>query len=143
MNRLKDIITAFTGVTGGFIASLFGGWDSAITTLVIFMTMDYASGLMLAGVFHKSTKTENGALDSKAGFRGLCRKGMILLVVLVAARLDLVLGTSFIRDSVTIAFIANETISLLENAALMGVPYPSALKNALELLQKKENNPKD
>ena len=101
------------------------------------MALDYAAGLIVAGVFHKSQKTENGALESKAGFKGLCRKGMILLVVLIASRLDLTLGSTFVKDSVVIGFIVNETISLLENAGLMGVEYPAALRNALELLRKK------
>lgn len=101
------------------------------------MGVDYATGLIVAGVFHKSEKTENGALESRAGWKGLCRKGVSLLVVLVACRLDMIMGSNFIRDATVIAFIANETISIIENAGLMGVPVPSVITKAIEVLKKK------
>ena len=124
------------GVIGGFIASLFGGWDAALVSLMIFMGIDYVTGLIVAGVFNNSEKTENGSLESRAGWKGLCRKGATLLVVLVACRLDLVMGSNFIRDAVVIAFIANETISIIENAGLMGVPIPAVVIRAIEILKK-------
>ena len=76
-------------------------------------------------------------LESRAGWKGLCRKGVTLLVVLVACRLDLVMGSSFIRDAVVIAFIANETISIIENVGLMGVPIPEVIVRAIEVLKQK------
>ena len=124
-------------MVGGVIASLFGGWDAALVTLMIFMGIDYVTGLIVAGAFHNSEKTENGALESRAGWKGLCRKGVTLLVVLVACRLDLVMGSNFIRDAVVIAFIANETISIIENAGLMGIPIPAAIMRAIEILKNK------
>ena len=124
-------------MVGGVIASLFGGWDAALVTLMIFMGIDYVTGLIVAGVFHNSEKTKNGALESRAGWKGLCRKGVTLLVVLVACRLDLVMGSNFIRDAVVIAFIANETISIIENAGLMGIPIPAAIMRAIEILKNK------
>ena len=66
--------------------------------------------MCIRGRFDNSGKAENGALESRAGWKGLCRKGVSLLVVLVACRLDLITGTNFIRDAVVIAFVANETI---------------------------------
>ena len=125
------------GVVGSTVAAAFGGWDAAMITLVSMMVIDYLTGVLVAGVFHNSPKTENGALESKAGWKGLCRKGMTLLIVLVAARLDIILGTGFIRDAVIIGYIANETISIIENAGLMGVPIPEAIKKAIEVLQQK------
>lgn len=134
---MKTGICAAIGSIGGLIAGFFGGWSAALTTLVIFMAIDYFSGLTVAGIFHKSNKTENGALESKAGWKGLCRKGMTFLIVLVACRLDIVIGTSYIKDAVCIAFIANETISIIENAGLMGVPIPKVITNAIDLLKQK------
>lgn len=125
------------GVVGGIVASLFGGWDAALITLMIFMGIDYLTGLIVAGVFHASEKTENGTLESRAGWKGLCRKGVSLLVVLVACRLDVVMGSNFIRDAVVIAFIANETLSIVENAGLMGVPIPAVIVRAIEVLKQK------
>jgi toxin secretion/phage lysis holin len=133
---MKEGICTVIGVIGSSIAALFGGWDAALVTLIIFMGIDYFTGLIVAGVFHNSTKTENGALESKAGWKGLCRKGVTLLIVLVACRLDLVMGSNFIRDAVVIAFIANETISIIENAGLMGVPIPSVIVKAIDVLTK-------
>lgn len=136
--RLK--LLTFIGVIGGWIASMFGGWDAALTTLIMFMAVDYFTGLIVAGVFHKSEKTANGMLESRAGWKGLCRKGVTLLVVLVACRLDLIMGSSFIRDAVVIAFIANETISIIENAGLMGIPIPAVITKAIEVLKNKAEN---
>ena len=134
---MKILITTTLGVIGAFIASLFGGWDAALTTLVIFMAIDYATGLIVAGVFHKSPKTQSGALESRAGWKGLCRKGMTLLIVLIACRLDLVMNTTFVRDTVIIGYIINETISIIENAGLMGLPIPAVIKKAIEILKNK------
>ena len=140
---MKMKLLTFIGVAGSWIASLFGGWDAALVTLLIFMGIDYVTGLIVAGVFKASEKTENGALESTAGWKGLCRKGVTLLVVLVACRLDLVMGSNFIRDAVVIAFIANETISIIENAGLMGIPIPAVITKAIEVLKSKAESEGD
>lgn len=134
---MKDMICAAIGAIGGYIAAAFGGWSAALTTLCIFMAVDYITGLIVAGVFKKSEKTETGGLESRAGWKGLCRKGVTLVIVLVAARLDLAIGATFIKDGVVIAFIANETISIVENSGLMGVPIPGVIMRAIDVLKKK------
>ena len=128
---------AVCGSAGGLIASLYGGWPQAMTTLMIMMAADFISGLVCAGIFKKSDKSDSGMLSSRAGWKGLCRKGMVMLVVLVAAQLDILTQTFFIRDSVIIAFIVNEALSILENAALMGLPIPKQLLNALDVMRQK------
>ena len=134
---MKNIICAIFGIVGGFIANAFGGWSAALTTLLIFMGVDYLSGLILAGVFHASPKSEDGTLESYAGWKGLVRKGMTLLIVLIGARLDMLLGVSYIRDAMVIAFCVNELLSIIENMGLMGVPMPEILTNAIEMLKSK------
>lgn len=134
---MKNGICTGIGVVGGFIASMFGGWDSGLITLLLFMGIDYASGLIVAGVFHNSKKTESGTLESKAGWKGLCRKCMTFLFVLIAYRLDLAIGVDYIRDAVIIGFIANELISIVENAGLMGLPLPDAITKAIDVLTAK------
>lgn len=134
---MKEGICFGVGVVGSAIASLFGGWDAALVTLLIFMGIDYLTGLIVAGVFHQSPKSDSGALESRAGWKGLCRKGVTLLIVLVGCRLDVVMGSNFIRDAVVIAFIANETLSIIENAGLMGLPIPAVITKAIEVLKKK------
>lgn len=131
------VIMTVLGAVGGVIASWFGGWDAALQTLVILMLIDYVTGLIVAGVFKKSTKTDSGALESKAGFKGLLRKGVALLVVLIACRLDMLIGTSFVRDAVVIAYCINEILSIVENAGLMGVPIPEPITKAIEILKNK------
>lgn len=132
--NIKEGICTGVGVVGSIIASLFGGWDTGLITLILFMGIDYISGLVVAGVFHKSNKTESGTLESKAGWKGLCRKCMTLLFVLIAYRLDLAIGVSYIRDAVVIGFMANELISIVENAGLMGLPLPDAINKAIDVL---------
>lgn len=134
---MKNAICGIFGMIGGAIASAFGGWSAGLTTLLIFMAIDYISGLVVAGVFHRSPKSEGGALESRAGWKGLVRKGMTLLIVLIGCRLDIMLGIMYIRDALIIAFVINELLSIIENAGLMGVPIPDALKNAIELLRQK------
>ena len=131
------------GTVGSIVASFFGGWTASLSTLLIFMLIDYVTGLIVAGVFHKSKKTDSGALESRAGFKGLCKKCMVLLLVLVGHRLDIAIGTTYIRDAVCIAFVANETISIIENAGLMGIKIPVTLENAIDVLKKKKGADND
>lgn len=137
---MKNTICLIVGTVGSVIASLFGGWSTALTTLLIFILIDYVTGLIVAGVFHKSPKTKTGALESRAGLKGILRKCTMLLFVLVGHRLDLAIGASYIRDAVCIAFILNELISIVENAGLMGLPIPAAISNAIDILKEKNND---
>ena len=138
VSGVKVAICGGIGVVGSVIAEVFGGWDAAMITLVTLMIIDYIMGILVAAVWHKSPKSESGTLESRAGWKGLCRKGVVLLIVLVAARLDIVLGTSnIVRNAAIIGYSANELISIVENAGLMGVPIPSIIQKAIDILQKK------
>ena len=132
---MKETILAALGTVGAIIAHAFGGWSSALTTLCILMCADYVTGILVAAVFHKSPKTENGALDSNIGWRGITKKCMVLLLVFVAHRMDQAIGTTYLKDGVCIAYMVNEIVSLIENAGLMGVPVPEILLNAIEALK--------
>lgn len=134
---MKEYFCTAVGLIGGAIASLYGGWDAALQTLIICMAVDYITGLIVAGVFHASPKTKTGTLESRAGWKGLIRKGETLLIVLVACRLDAVMGSNFVRDAAVIAFVANETISIIENAGLMGLPIPAVIIKAVDILKQK------
>ncbi len=136
---MKEKVCAIIGAVGGAIATAMGGWNTGLQALVIFMAIDYATGLMVAGIFHTSPKTNGGGLESQAGWKGLCRKFVTLLIVLLANQMDVLLGVQYIRDAVIIGFCANEAISILENAGLMGLPIPKAMKEAIELLKQKED----
>lgn len=134
---MKNAICAFVGMVGGLIAEAFGGWDNPLQTLVIFMAIDYISGLLVAALFKRSDKSEDGGLESRAGWKGLCRKGMTLFIVLIAYRLDILIGGSYIRNATIIAFVANEALSIVENAGLMGLPLPKVITDAISMLKKK------
>ena len=136
---MKEYFLIVCGIVGGTISALFGGWNPLLTTLLVAMGVDFVTGLVVAGVFKKSQKTPNGALESNIGWKGIAKKGVTLLIVLIAHRLDLAIGTTIIRDSVVIAFIINEVISITENSGLMGVPVPPPIKRAIEVLKDKEN----
>lgn len=135
--RNSTIFSGIIGLVGAVFTTMFGGWTAGMTTLVLFMGIDYMSGLVVAGVFQNSKKSETGALESKAGWKGLARKCMTLFFVLIAYRLDLLLNTNYIRDAVVIGFCMNELISIVENAGLMGLPLPAVMTKALEVLKSK------
>ena len=132
---IKIFILSGVACVGAAIASVFGGWTGAMTTLVILMFIDYVTGLIVAGVFHNSPKCSGGALSSAVGFKGICRKFVILLIVVVACRVDLLMETNIIRDATCIGFCANELVSITENAGLMGIPLPRKLVEAIEVLR--------
>ena len=137
-------VCAAVGAVGGVIARALGGWDNAVVTLIIFMVIDYAMGIIVAAVFKKSEKSANGGLSSRVCWIGLARKVMTLLFVIIAYRLDVLIGTDYIRTGVIISFCASELISICENAGLMGVPLPSVITKAIDILKSKsEDNDHD
>ena len=138
----KEVIFTTTGIIGAFIAQLFGGWTQGMTTLVILMIVDYIMGILVAAVFGMSKKTEDGKLESRAGWKGLVRKGVTLLIILVATRIDMLMGTTFVRDAAVIGFSANELLSIIENAGLMGIPMPKVITDAMEVLQNRASEEK-
>ena len=132
MERMWNKAVRGLAACGGAIAGMLGGWDPLLRVLVTLMAADYVTGLLVA-VMGKSAKTEYGGLSSKVGAMGLARKGLMLVVVLVAAMMDSVMGTgsAMCRDAACWFYIANEGISILENVGLAGAPYPAKLKQLL------------
>lgn len=139
----KSAVCAVAGAFGALFFRLFGGWSEDILTLIAFMTVDFIMGIILAGVFGKSQKSDSGALESRAGWKGICKKCVTLLCVLIAHRLDVSLDTDYIRTGVVIAFIANEGISVIENAGLMGIPIPDVIIRAIDILKNKNDKDKE
>ena len=144
----KKIVEALAAV-GGAIASFFCGLPSIIWVLLAVMSIDYVTGLA-CGLMGVSPKTDNGGLSSKEAFKGLMRKALILLVVFLAALVDHTVSLSADIEFAAVAgatclwFIASEGMSILENAAAMGVPIPKILLQALEIFRGKgEGKPPD
>jgi toxin secretion/phage lysis holin len=134
---IKDIIFGLAAAAGAAIASFFGGIPEGLLILLALMTCDYMTGLVVAGIYHASPKTKNGRLESRAGLKGLLRKGAILLVVYIAQVIDRLAGVTVVLDAVILWFSLNEILSILENVGLMGVQYPVIITDALEILKRK------
>ena len=138
------VVKIIAGVAGA-IAGLFGEWTTMLTILVVLMATDYISGWIVAWC-GRSPKTEGGGLSSKVGFIGIAKKGFIMILVLLATMLDRAIGnnTYIFQSSLVLYYIANEGLSILENAALLGVKFPEKLKKALEALrEQQEDKPPD
>ncbi len=114
----------------------FGKMDVPLQTLIIFMIIDYITGFIVAWLFKNSLKSPDGKLNSNVGFKGIVKKGMMLGIVVVAYRLDLLASTNVVRNTVITAFIANEVISINENAVLMGIDIPKYLQDIVKNMKK-------
>ncbi len=142
-NEKSTIFCAAAGTVGGAVSAVFGGWDSGIITLIIFMMIDYIMGLITAAIFKKSKKSQNGGLSSYACWVGLAKKICTMAFVIIAHRLDLLIGSDYIRSGVIIAFCASELISICENAGLMGIPLPAVITRAIDILKSKSEDDDD
>lgn len=127
----KEIFNSIIAVIGGILTYIFGGWDTCLIVLVLFITIDYLTGVFNGLIHHK--------LNSQVGFNGILRKSEILMILIVAVLLDRLLnnGTWVFRTLICYFYIANEGISILENIGKCGVPLPPKLLVTLEQLKKK------
>lgn len=135
--KLLDSVKIGIGVMGSYLISIFGEWNTAIKTLIIFMAIDWVTGMAVAMFWKSSPKSKTGALSSQVGFKGLMRKCAILAMVVVGNMLDKATGTDFVRNAVVIAYVTNETVSIIENVGIMGVPIPTVIKNLIDTLKEK------
>lgn len=128
-------LTAFSAVGAALISAL-GGWDSSLQVLIGIMAVDYALGVAIALVWHKSQKSKDGTFESNASLKGLLRKLSALLVVYIAVQLDMLTHTDgYIRTAVIMFFVAHEGFSIIENLGIMGVPLPDVVKNAFAAIK--------
>ena len=140
MTQMKSTLCTAAVCLGGWLSRLYGGWSAALGALICCMVADYITGLTVAGLFHASLKSKQGGLDSRVGWKGLAKKFVTLLIVLVAHQMDVLMATAYIRDAVIYGFAANEVLSILENAGQMGLPVPQALRKALDQLDEKPDH---
>lgn len=136
---LLAIITALGTAAGAYWSNL----DGMVQLLGITMAVDYVLGWMLAVIFKKSPKTDSGGANSSVGFKGLCKKGVMLPIVYLGYAFDQAMGTNMIQMGVILAFLSNELLSITENLGVMGIPYPEAMKKAIDILQNKETTEKN
>ena len=150
MEKAIENLLRVGAATVGTIVGLYGGWNEAMTVLVVMMVVDYIMGCACA-LMGKSPKTETGHFWSKVAAVGILKKGVIMLVVLVAIQLDRAIslggGTAptgvMFQSAATFFYIANEGMSILENAALIGVPVPQRIKRMLEVMREENDDDDD
>lgn len=139
---MKVKFCSIVGVIGSSVMAFVDRGGTALETLVIFKIIDYITGISVAVFFGRSRKTRKGALKSEAGWRGLCKKGMILGFVLIGNRLDILLDTNYVMNTICIGYAMNELISIMENAGLMGIPLPAVIQGIIEVLLDEDSKKK-
>ena len=128
--EFKDIVKYVAAIGGSIVTYLFGGWSALIQILVAFVVIDYVTGVLAAGV--------NGKLNSGIGMRGIAKKVFIFVIVACGHLVDGAVGTSnIVMDAVIYFYIANELISILENAGEIGLPVPDILQKSINTLKDK------
>lgn len=138
-----SVLAAMSAV-GAWAVQALGGWDNSLQTLIAFMAIDYILGILIALVWHKSQKSEDGRFESHASLKGLIRKFSVLIIVFIAVKLDLLLHDSgYVRTAVIMFFIANEGFSIVENLGIIGVPMPEAVKNAFAAIKRQSESHAD
>ena len=126
----QDLFKSLVAACGAVVSYLFGGWNALLGVLLAFVVADYATGVLAAAV--------EGRLSSAVGMRGIARKVMIFVIVAMAHLADTVLGDGhMIRDAACFWYLANELLSIIENAGRIGVPIPPAISRAVEILRGK------
>lgn len=136
MDRIDVIFRTIVAGAGAITGYLYGSWDTLLQVLLIFVIVDYLTGIIAGGA--------NGKLSSKVGFRGILKKVLIFIIVAVAhwvdVAVDVALGenVAIFRNATIFFYLANELLSITENAGEMGVPIPEKLMNAVEILKGKE-----
>lgn len=135
--------TSAVAAAAGFVAGLYGEWTAAMRALLLLMAADYVTGCLCA-LLGRSNKTESGHWLSSAAYKGLLHKGMIMLVILVAAQLDraAAMGASSFKSMAVFYYLSCEGLSIMENVGLLGVPLPPLLRGALEALRQRGEPPK-
>ncbi|MDX8359203.1 MULTISPECIES: phage holin family protein [Bacillaceae] len=114
------------------VTFLFGGWDKLMVILLVFVIIDYVTGMISA--------TIEGSLSSRIGFKGIMQKIFIFALVAIAHLIDLILGEyHFLRDTTIFFYLSNELLSIIENAGRAGVPVPKVLTRAIKLLRDRNN----
>lgn len=135
---MHELFKAFSAVLGGIAGFLWGDLDGLLIALITFICLDYITGIVVGAAQHR--------LNSQISFTGLLRKALILIIIAVAHIIDTqILGgtASVFRSAACGLYIANEGLSILENAGKLGLPMPAKLKNVLEQLRDKNENGDD
>jgi len=130
LDRIVMVVMAVLALIGGWLSTLFGGWDNAMVVLATFIALDFVSGWVRAFIQKE--------LSSDESIRGIAKKVFIFLIVAVAAQADRLTGSALVRNAVITFYCASEALSILENSVAAGLPVPEFLKEALKQLNEKK-----
>ena len=125
-----------TGAIGSLLINLIGKPTEDLIILLVLMIIDLIVGFLISAIWQKSTKTDSGKLSSSVMFKGIVKKFLTLVIVVIAYQLDILLATNVIRHIVIIAFIVEEVLSITENIAITGIKIPAVITKALDVLEK-------
>lgn len=140
MNKVQYIFYTVVGLIGGTVSQLLGGFDNLIQTLIMFMTIDILMGVMFSLILKRSGKSVTGAYNSSIFIQGIFKKFGVLVCIIVAVRINMLLGVTYIRDGACIIFIVNEGLSILEQVGNTGVKVPKLLTDSLDVLRQKADS---
>lgn len=134
--KLKNIVSIVTGAIGSLLINLIGKPTDDLIILLVLMIIDLIVGFLISAIWQKSTKTDSGKLSSRVMFKGIVKKFLTLVIVVIAYQLDKLLIINVIRHIVIIAFIVEEILSITENIAITGIKIPTIIAKALDVLEK-------
>lgn len=134
--KLKNIVSVTTGAIGSLLINLIGKPTDDLIILLVLMIIDLIVGFLISAIWQKSTKTDSGKLSSSVMFKGIVKKFLTLVIVVIAYQLDILLALNVIRHIVIIAFIVEEILSITENIAITGIKIPTIITKALDVLEK-------
>ena len=134
--KLKSIVSIVTGTIGSLLINLIGKPTEDLIILIVLMIVDLIVGFLISAIWQKSTKTDSGKLSSSVMFKGIVKKFLTLVIVVIAFQLDKLLAMTVIRHIVIIAFIVEEILSITENIAITGIKIPTIITRALDVLEK-------
>lgn len=138
--KLKSIVSIVTGTIGSLLINLIGKPTDDIIILIVLMIIDLIVGFLISAIWQKSSKTDSGKLSSSVMFKGIVKKFLTLVIVVIAYQLDILLAMNVIRHIVIIAFIVEEILSITENIAITGIKIPTIITKALDVLEKEVKN---
>ena len=134
--KVKQVISLVIGALTTGVLKIIGEPTQDLKILLLLMVIDLIVGFTVSAVWHKSSKTKSGKVSSKAMFKGIVKKILTLVLVVVAYQIDILLSYDVIRHVVIIAFIVQEIISIIENIAITGIKAPDIITKALDVLER-------
>ena len=134
------MISLGLGIVGTGIVKLIGKPTDDLIILIVLMIIDLIVGFLVSAIWQKSSKTDSGKLSSSVMFKGIVKKFLTLVIVVIAYQLDILLAMNVIRHIVIIAFIVEEILSITESIAITGIKIPTIITKALDVLEKEVEN---